>query len=203
MNMNMSETQFLESLKIFEGYAEHMYLDSKGYVTIGIGIMLPTATAATNSGLSFINRKTRSPALPADISADFVSVSQKAPKKLWPPSMYAQYTSLLATTTSLATVFSKRLEGAKKDARVFFPAFDKLPPSAQWALVDMSFNLGLPKLNQFLKLKAALTAALTTRDWKAVAAESHRNGIQPDRNKAIHDWFLNAEPPPGPTKVIP
>ena len=43
----MNDSEFRKKLEEFEGYAEHMYLDGKGYVTIGIGIMLASAAAAS------------------------------------------------------------------------------------------------------------------------------------------------------------
>ena len=70
----MNDSEFRKKLEEFEGYAEHMYLDGKGYVTIGIGIMLASAAAAKSAGIKFSNRDTGAAATPAEIEADYNSV---------------------------------------------------------------------------------------------------------------------------------
>ena len=53
-------------------------------------------------------------------------------------------------------LFRMSLDRALKDAKSYYPEFDKLPEAAKGVLVDMSFNLGLTKLNGFKDLKSAL-----------------------------------------------
>lgn len=53
-------------------------------------------------------------------------------------------------------LFRMSLDRALKDAKSYYPEFDKLPDAAKGVLVDMSFNLGLTKLNGFKDLKTAL-----------------------------------------------
>jgi hypothetical protein len=106
-------------------------------------------------------------------------------------SKYEKFTQLVATG-GLDARLKKELSQAKTDAKSFFPDFDKLPDTAQWALVDMAFNLGGTGLKNFVKLKAALEKALQSKkkdDWEAAAAESKRKDIQPSRNDAIHAWI--------------
>lgn len=47
---------------------------------------------------------------------------------------------------------------ATMDARAIFPDFDALPQMAQGVLINMAFNLGRPRLEKFVKLKAAIAA---------------------------------------------
>lgn len=54
----MNKQEFLKELKKFEGYAEHMYLDSEGYVTVGVGVMFPKAETAVKSSVAFVSRAT-------------------------------------------------------------------------------------------------------------------------------------------------
>ena len=186
----MNESEYLKKLKIFEGFADHMYLDSKGYVTIGVGIMLASADAAKSSGITFTNRETSKAATPDEIAADFDSV-KKAPKGMFPPSKYEQFTKLYASS-GLDNVLKQSLNTAKNDAKSFFPAFNSLPESARWALVDMAYNLGGAGLKKFAKLKTALDTAVKSKkqeDFEAAAKESKRNGIQSARNAAIYDWI--------------
>jgi len=53
-------------------------------------------------------------------------------------------------------LFRMSLDRALKDAKSYYPEFDKLPDAAKGVLVDMSFNLGLTKLKGFKDLKRAL-----------------------------------------------
>lgn len=63
------------------------------------------------------------------------------------------------------------LENDIRDARAEaakLPVFDKLDPVRQDALVNMAFNLGLPRLSQFKRMLAALEDA----DWQGAAQEA-------------------------------
>jgi len=86
----------------------------------------------------------------------------------------------------------KELSQAKSDAKSYYPDFNNLPDTVQWALVDMAFNLGGAGLKKYAKLKAALEKAVQSKakaDWEAAAKESNRNGIQSSRNAAIYAWI--------------
>lgn len=60
------------------------------------------------------------------------------------------------TDKQINDLFRMSLDQALKDAKSYYPEFDKLPEAAKGVLVDMSFNLGLTKLNGFKDLKSAL-----------------------------------------------
>ena len=179
----MNDAEYLKKLKDFEGYSEHMYLDSKGHVTIGVGIMLPSADKAKSSGLAFTNRDTKKKATADEIVADYDCV-KGATKGMWPPSKYKPFTKLDASTASLKKELDNRLKIAADDRKAFYSDFAKLPSTVQYAILDMAYSLGRPKLLKYKKFKAALEK----KDWKAAAKESKRNGVQASRNKAIHDW---------------
>jgi len=185
----MTEADYIAKLKDFEGELDFMYLDSTGHVTIGVGILLANAGAAKTAGITFKNRKTNKAATPAEIEADFNAV--KAAPKGMTESKYEKFTQLVATG-GLDARLKKELSQAKADAKSYFPDFDKLPDTVQWALVDMAFNLGGTGLKNFVKLKAALEKALQSKakdDWEAAATESRRKDIQSSRNDAIHTWI--------------
>lgn|SRR5262249_16520206 len=186
----MGEADYIAKLKKdFEGDYDFMYLDSKGNVTIGVGILLANAGAAKSAGITFKNRTTGKTATPAEIEKDYNSV--KAASKGMIASKYKKFTQLDATG-GLDARLKKELTQAKSDAKSYYPDFDKLPDGAQWALVDMAFNLGGTGLKQFVKLKAALDKAMQSKakeDWEAAAKESHRSGIQSSRNDAIYAWI--------------
>ena len=74
----------------FEGNIPNMYVDTEGYVTVGIGNMLPDVRAARLLG--FVNRTTKNAASADEKSADFsaVSTQPKAKAARW----YKQFTKL-------------------------------------------------------------------------------------------------------------
>src|SRR5947208_1308468 len=185
----MTEAEYIAKLKGFEGFTDFMYLDSTGNVTIGVGILLASAAAAKSAGITFKNRKTKKTATAAEIETDYKSV--KAAPKGMVESKYEKFTELVATG-GLDTRLKTELNQAKSDAKSYYPDFAKLPDGAQWALVDMAFNLGGTGLKKYAKLKAALDKAVQSKakdDWKAAAKESSRIGIQGSRNAAIFAWI--------------
>jgi GH24 family phage-related lysozyme (muramidase) len=185
----MTEADYMAKLKDFEGEIKFMYLDSKGYVTIGVGILLASASAAKSAGISFKNRKTNKTATADDIEQDYDAV--KAAPKGMKEEKYKQYTQLDATG-GLDGRLKKEIAKAKADAKSYYSDFDNLPDGAQWALVDIAFNTGGDGLKKFVKLKAALEKAMTSKtkeDWEAAAKESHRGDIQSSRNDAVYKWI--------------
>jgi hypothetical protein len=84
-------TYFAESLaqlKLFEACVPWMYLDSVGKVTVGVGLMLPNAYAASALPFTLVG----APATPAQIAADFARVAALAPDRL--PAFYRAPSSL-------------------------------------------------------------------------------------------------------------
>ena len=59
---------FKKENKVSEGSIPHMYLDTVGKVTIGVGNMLPTVASAKK--LAFVNRITKKKATDKEIDAD-------------------------------------------------------------------------------------------------------------------------------------
>jgi len=74
----------------------------------------------------------------------------------------------------IKTLYNQSLSQAYTDARKFDPKFDKRPEGVKMALTDMSFNLGLTKLNEFEKMKEALQKD----DYRTAAVEAQDS-----------DWF--------------
>lgn len=57
-------------LEQYEGRVEHMYLDTRGYITVGVGSMLSDVTAATK--LPFVHNSTNEPATYEQIKEEFL-----------------------------------------------------------------------------------------------------------------------------------
>jgi GH24 family phage-related lysozyme (muramidase) len=164
-----------------EGNIPHMYLCSKGYVTIGIGNMLPNADAA--GALPFVNRTTSNSATKDDISADFTAVSKQAKGKQ--ARSYRQFTALDLPDVQINWLFQKRVEDFQKQLRTSYSKFDSYPSAVQLALLDMAFQLGAYALkNKWPKLNKAIDS----EDWAAAANNCMRadaNAIRNDGTKAL------------------
>jgi len=56
----------------------------------------------------------------------------------------------------IKSLFDESLRIAKLDAQKFLPNLNSHPIQVQNAIIDMAFNLGLPKLNKFVQFKKSL-----------------------------------------------
>jgi GH24 family phage-related lysozyme (muramidase) len=172
----------------FEGNIPHMYLDTEGFVTVGIGNMLPSSDAA--SALAFTNRATQNPATKEEIKTDFDSVS--AQEKAKAAKYYRQFTKLDFPDIEVNRLFQIRVAEFQKQLRQAYSDHDTYPDPAQLALLDMAFNLGTgalkkkwPKLNQ----------AIDKQDWVDAAEQCNRPGANAVRNAGTKALFEQAARP--------
>ncbi|NBW57284.1 hypothetical protein EBR43_05780 [bacterium] len=115
--------EILSLIKQHEGYRHEMYLDSRGIPTIGIGFNLTRPDA----------------------------------KKIL-QQVGASHEKILTKQQSLSDdqiqqVFQICINIAYQDAKKWMPSFDSLPKHIKLAILDMSFNLGYPRLSKFIKTK--------------------------------------------------
>ena len=64
-------------------------------------------------------------------------------------------------------LFELSYSRAVNDARELFPDLDSLPEVMQTVIIDMSYNLGLPRLSNFTEMRKAIHA----REWSNVIKE--------------------------------
>jgi GH24 family phage-related lysozyme (muramidase) len=171
--------------KRLEGSIEHMYLDTRGNVTVGVGRMLPTADAAAK--LAFVRNSDGKPASAQEIKDEFALVKSK--EKAKSASWYKQFTALHLTETTIDALLTENLDGVEKGLKDLFPAYDAYPEAAREALIDMAFNLGLTGLKEkFPKF----VGHVTNKEWASAAAQSKRGGISDGRNEEIRKLLLDA-----------
>ena len=94
------------------------------------------------------------------------------------------------------TDYPKAVKDAEKffthlPANALYKSFQVLPKNIQWALIDMSFNLGAHKLAKYGAFHVnSFKQLLGYGNFKEAARHSFRHGgLQPSRNKTIHDWI--------------
>jgi GH24 family phage-related lysozyme (muramidase) len=156
-----------------------MYLDIKGYVTVGIGCLLPTPSAA----MSLPFRKGERLATPAETYDAFARVRAQEPALA--ARYYAEVSDLrlperdvYALAETKLAVFVRRLES-------LVPRFSEFPSPVRRALIDMAWNCGIGGLARFTKL---LTAC-NNRDWVTASKECRRKGSRPERNEWTRALF--------------
>lgn len=175
-------TDFKREIQISEGVISHMYLDTVGAVTVGVGNMLPNVAAAQQ--LRFVHRTTQAPASADEIAADFDAV-RKQPKGML-ASRYLPHTKLELPAAAIDALLDVRLENFKRELRSKFAGFDDLPITAQFAVLDMAFNLGSHGVvSKFPKF----TKAVQSKDWLTAAKESHRAQVGASRNAQVKRWL--------------
>lgn len=92
------------------------------------------------------------------------------------------------STQDAQALLDRDINVAISDAHTFVPNFDTLEPSAQLTVAEMSFNLGLPKLEEFENLQTNLLH----HDYEAAAKELHYGGIGDERYNHLVDMMTQA-----------
>jgi GH24 family phage-related lysozyme (muramidase) len=179
LNWNDVETDF----EHWEGKFPHMYLDTKGLITVGIGKMLPNVAAA--KALGFVRRSDGAIATAAEIEIDFLEVSKQPRGKL--AKRYKKHTQLDLPDDLIYSLLRTVVNGFENDLVANFDGYRTYPINVKRALLDMIYNLGLRGLLKFKNLKKSVES----RDWKEAAKHCHRIGPSKERNDWTRDLFLS------------
>lgn len=122
-NKTLTFDDIFDLIKKHEGVKPHIYKDSLGIPTVGIGfnMMRPDARAIFNKLKIDYDR----------VMSGGIDLNEK----------------------QMQDLFSECLKIAYVDVKHYIPAFDGLPREIKLGLLDMSFNLGYGRLNKFVKTK--------------------------------------------------
>ena len=185
-----TRAQIFADLLAHEGNVPHMYRDTRGYVTTGVGHLL--ASRAEAEKLPWIDSRTGRAATKAEIDAEFARVGAM-PQGMTAGRYRGEGGGLVLPEGTAEQLANQRLDQEfLPGVRRLCPDFDAFPPQVQRALVDMAYNLGVGKLGQFHHL----IAACNQHDWETAARESHRkvkaDGHGEQRNVWTHDLFMAA-----------
>lgn len=160
----------------FEGVVPHLYRDSEGNVTCGVGFLV--------SSQADLLRMPWSPNVQAAI-ADYHNVRDTDPTNQHVAGFFKPLCSARLSDLSMRSMFDIRVAALRRELGDWHLA--TLPTAAQIALVDMGYNLGAHGLNEYVRLRAAVTA----HAWAIAASECHRLKIGDDRNDATRGLFLS------------
>ena len=170
--------QIQQDMHEHEALITHLYLDSVDKVTVGVGNMLPTVSAA--QALAFVVRATPSRAATAEqIQADWDRVVAEAGRNKR-AAAFAKVTLLDLPDSICWGLLKTRIDdeflpGLKK----LFPTWEQIPTPAKRALLDMAYNLGLAGLKKFKTMRGHVHNG----DWQRAAQTCSRTGIPDTRNQ--------------------
>jgi GH24 family phage-related lysozyme (muramidase) len=169
----------------YEGKVSHMYLDSKGFVTVGVGHLLVDLASAQK--LSF-KKSNGTPASKTEIKADYDAVKKQPKNRM--ASFYKKHVSLKLTDADMNALTNKHIDSFELELKRIYPAFSTYPSEVRLALFDIIFNVGMTNLNnKWPSFKIAIKA----KDWTEAAKQSNRKApISAERNKYVKDLFEKA-----------
>lgn len=181
---------FSLDLEAWEGNVDHMYLDTRGFVTVGKGKMLPDADSAI--ALPFRNRATKVRATSAEIRAEYDLIVGMEASQTRGSTYYEPFTTLYLTQVDIDKLVADHVRGDFEALLKQFPGFGNLPLTAQIALWDMIYNLGPTGLAEFTMMRQAILNG----DWEEAARQSRRIGPSDERNQYVFDLFMDAAEDP-------
>jgi len=120
---NLSFDEIYDFIKKHEGVRPHIYKDSLGIPTVGIGfnMMRPDAKSLFKK-----------------LGLDYNGVLNG---------------SVDLTEQQMRDLFIECLKIAYKDVKQYMPNYDSLPKEIKLGLIDLSFNMGINRLSKFVKTK--------------------------------------------------
>lgn len=173
----------VNNLKAHEGFKNDMYKDQDGNITVGIGHLISTSDMAAALPFS----RTQTTHGHGDTMENEVAISKgdiisafnayNADSKNLP--------MMHLSNDAVINVCINDVQTTETGLRGLYSGYDSFPEHAKVALVDMGFNLGVPRLtHEFPKFNAAVN----NKDWNTAATESHRtlhqNGDQRNKDTA-------------------
>lgn len=173
--------QFLAKLESFEGSIPWMYRDTVGKVTVGVGVMLPDAAAA--SALPFAANG--QPASAPEIAAEFARVDALPMGRA--AHFYRKDGGPELSENEIDALLRSEILRFEAELREKIAGYDAFPDQARMALLDMAYNLGPEGL---LKGFPRLIQAAEAGDWKQAAAQCFRHGPGAARNEWTEAMFL-------------
>lgn len=179
-----------KNLEKYEGRVPHMYLDTVGKVTVGVGHMMTDVQAAQK--VPFIVSSTGVPATAKQIEDEFNVIQKRPFGKDFEANEFKVFTSLVLTDSVMNNQVQEHITSFEAELKRIYGAteFAAFPNDVKLALFDMIFNLGMTKLkNTFPNFNKHLKAG----DFKSASLESSRTKISDERNAYVRNLLGNAK----------
>ena len=170
-------TTLRNNIERYEGKVSHMYLDSRGFVTIGVGHLLIDVSAAQKLPLQTTSGDIASEDV---VAAEFALVHQQEGNRV--AGYYQSFTALHLSDEAMDALTDKHIDSFYKELKVIYVEFDSFPRNVKLALFDLIFNLGMTALR---KKWPKLNGCIAGRDWVGAAENCRRRGIADARNDYV------------------
>jgi GH24 family phage-related lysozyme (muramidase) len=189
------KTEVGKKLEEYEGKLNHLYLDSLGKVTVGIGHLIPNRSAIGPIPMFKTKNGVATQAASAQEKMDEYDKIAKLSKG-YKASWYGKHTTLVMKEADIKNLLEKHIASFYKELTTIYQKtkgypddFDTLPKNVQIGLFDMIFNLGASKIvNVFQGFDTAVKAG----DWAKAAQECNRPQLSSARNTYVKNLFLSA-----------
>ena len=168
----------------WEGSIPHMYVDTNGYVTVGIGFMIPSASAA--KGYGFVKRADGKKASDKEKEEEWKKVKKLTKGKK--ASAYEKDTTLELPDSEIKKLLTEKIKEFETGIKRIYSDYDKYPDELKLALLDIAYNTGVDGLKAFAKMKKAIDE----KRWADAATESKRGKGRAERNKYVYDLIIAA-----------
>ena len=186
----------------FEGFVPHMYLDSVGKVTVGIGHLIADKEVLLTGELKFHYRKSTRPATDRKrLVEEYERVHNEGKtgedgkrSNNFRASYFKRDTVFEMERADAFELAQNDINGKRKEMRAWkgkngLPNFASYPKSAKLAILDLAFNKGVKGLftssEDFIK-------AVRKRDWRGAIGELDLERPDPSRKAVIRDWLRAA-----------
>jgi len=199
------KTELYKNLEKYEGRFEHLYLDTKGRVTVGVGHLVPNRHSM--GALVFYkikNNKAITMTTLQEKLAEYDAIVKLPWGQRYGAASFKPNTSLVMQAVHINQLLDRHIDSFHKELNNIYkksngyPAdFDSFHSNVQLALFDMIFNLGASKI---AKDFPSFDAAIKKGDWKRAAPETNRPDVSTARNQYVKQLLLSA---PAATVTMP
>ncbi|WP_151636587.1 lysozyme family protein [Noviherbaspirillum aerium] len=186
--------EVLKSLQRYEGRIKHLYLDSVGKVTIGVGHLVSARSSMSPLPMYKLGANGANVVASTQEKQSEYEMIMRQPVG-YSASWYKKHTRLFMKDSDIDRLLNEHLEvfhmelcRIYKKSKGYPNDFDKLPHSVQIALFDLIFNLGAHGLTHKFPV---LNACLMAGDWARAAQQSHRPQLSMARNQYVMQLFLS------------
>jgi GH24 family phage-related lysozyme (muramidase) len=173
----MASSQTIQMIIEEEGNIPHLYKDTKGKITIGVGYVVRNLDAALK--LDFIDKASGARASQEDIRKEYEAIAILPFGQGYPAVSYTKYTRLVLSSTEINRLLNIMAAEKEKEVALRLPLYE-YPEDVQRVLIDMAYNLGTTGLfNKFPKFIEAIKA----KKWSEASKECRSRDISEERNQ--------------------
>jgi hypothetical protein len=197
--MHLSAVQtWYRYIKKHEGEVAHMYLDTRGLVTVGVGNLIDPISLARALPFQFkptnrVSKAAGQPATGPEIEAEWNHLKnhlKREEMKVRGHRLCEPETNLELSELEVARLFTGKSAANEERLRQTFDRWSEFPADAQLAVMAMAWGLGAGAgiSTKFPKF----AAACKSMDFEKAARQSHISTWRPERNEASVRLLQNA-----------